>query len=291
MKLRRLSRGLGAEVLDVDLSGPCPPSLVEELKDAWAEYQVLLFRGQELTPEQHVSFSRNFGDLDSHDALPRYRYPGHPEIFQVTNRDIDGKKSQTRNTGRQWHSDLSYTTQPALGALLYCREIPEVGGDTMFANMYMAFESLSMGLREALLPLWAVHNIRGSRDLARRDKEQVAELYRINPPVAHPVVRKHPVTERLALYVSEMMTTHFVGWTREESRGLLRYLFDLSTVPEATYRHRWHVNDLLMWDNRCTLHLALGDYDHSMPRHMLRTTLLGEKMGYVVGQEENIVDC
>lgn len=286
MKIKRLSRGLGAEVVGVDLSKPCSPSLIEEIRQAWYENLVLLFRDQELTPQRHVDFSRSFGELDPHDALPRYRHPDFPEIFQVTNLPIDGKPSETRNTGRQWHSDLTYTVRPALGSLLYSRQIPEVGGDTMFANMYMAYETLSPGLRKILDGLRAVHDIRGSRDLAKRGEDRLNELVKINPPVSQPVVLEHPGTGRRALFVNEMMTSHIAGWKRAESQALLRYLYDNSVVPEAVYRHRWQVNDLVMWDNRCTLHIALADYDHSSPRHMLRTTLLGERTGEIVPAKE-----
>ena len=286
MELRRLSNALGAEVMGVDVAKPLRDADFEAIRSAWHEHLVLLFRNQELSPQEHIAFSRRFGDLDRHEALPRYRHPDHAEIFMVTNHEIDGKPSATRNTGRQWHNDMSYTTRPALGSLLYCRECPPVGGDTMFANMYRAYEALSAPMRAFLDPLWAVHDVMGSRDLRKRDPAQIAELRRINPPVAQPVVRLHPATGRKALNVHEMMCTHFVGMTREESRPILQFLHEHSTSHENVFRHQWRVNDLLMWDNRCTLHIALADYEHTSPRHMLRTTLLGEPMGRVVGDDE-----
>jgi taurine dioxygenase len=286
MELRPLSNALGAEIVGVDLSRPLRDADVDAIRAAWHDHLVLLFRNQALTPEAHIAFSRHFGELDRHEALPRYRHPQHAEIFMVTNREVDGKPSATRNTGRQWHNDLSYTTHPAMGALLYCVECPPVGGDTMFANMYRAYESLSAPMREFLDPLWAVHDVMGSRDLRKRDPAQVAELRRINPPVAQPVVRTHPQTGRKALNVHEMMCTHFVGMSRDESRPILEFLYEHSTPHENVYRHRWQVNDLVMWDNRCTLHIALADYQHTSPRHMLRTTLLGEECGKLVDENE-----
>jgi taurine dioxygenase len=286
MELRRLANKLGAEVKGVDLRKPLPEAELRDIRRAWNDHLVLLFRGQELSPEEHIAFSRNFGDLDRHEALPRYRHPDHPEIFMVTNRQVDGKPSATRNTGRQWHNDLSYTTRPATGALLHCRECPPVGGDTMFANMYEAFETLSSPMQRFLEPLWAVHDIMGSRDLRTRDPAQIAELRKINPPVAQPAVRIHPETGRKALNVHEMMCTHFVGMTREESQPILQFLHEHSTRHENVYRHMWRVDDLLLWDNRCTLHIALADYEHTSPRHMLRTTILGDKVGQVVGDDE-----
>lgn len=286
MEIRKLANAIGAEVRGVDLSRPLTDAQVDGLKAAWHEHLVLLFRGQRLLPEQHIAFSRHFGDLDRHEALPRYRHPEHAEIFMITNHEVDGKPSATRNTGRQWHNDMSYTLRPATGSLLYCRECPPVGGDTMFTNMYRAYETLSPTLQRFLDPLWAVHDIMGSHDLRKRDPAQIAELRRINPPVAQPVVRVHPVTGRRALNVHEMMVTHFVGMTRAESRPLLAFLFEHSVPHENVYRHRWQVDDLLMWDNRCTLHIALADYEHTTPRHMLRTTLLGERTGQPVAEEE-----
>src|SRR5688500_17089794 len=149
----RLSNALGAEVMGVDLAKPLSDADFEAIRSAWHEHLVLLFRGQQLSPQEHIVFSRRFGDLDRHEALPRYRHPDHAEIFMVTNHEIDGKPSATRNTGRQWHNDMSYTTRPALGSLLYCRESPPVGGDTMFANMYRAYEALSAPMRHFLDPL------------------------------------------------------------------------------------------------------------------------------------------
>lgn len=286
MELRRLSNSLGAEVIGVDLAQPLAPADLDEIRAAWRDHLVLLFRNQQLTPQAHIDFSRQFGDLDRHEALPRYRHPDHPEIFMITNHEIDGKPSATRNTGRQWHNDLSYTTRPAMGSLLYCRECPPVGGDTMFANMYLAYETLSKPLRDFLAPLSAVHDVMGSRDLRKRDPEQIAELRRLNPPVSHPVVRRHPVSGRQALNVHEMMCTHFVGMGREESQPILHFLEQHATAHENVYRHQWRVNDLVMWDNRCTLHIALADYEHSSPRHMLRTTLLGEETGKPVSPQE-----
>lgn len=283
LKIRRLSNALGAEVQDIDLAAPLSEATVAALRDAFHQHLVLLFRDQDLTPEQHIAFSRLFGDLDVH-PFSRYNLPGYPEVLQITNHEINGKLSETRNTGRQWHSDLSFTTRPALGSLLYCKEVPEVGGNTMFTNMYMAYETLSPGLRNVLDGLWAVHDMSMGKDIANRDAAFMAEMKIKNPPVAQPVVRVHPETKRKALYVSEMVTSHFDGMTFDESRPLLQYLYAHSVEPEFTYRHQWKPHDLLMWDNRCTMHLAVADFEHSSPRHMLRTQISGERLGRVVGQ-------
>lgn len=281
LQVRRLSHALGAEITGVDLRKPLDKAAEAELRRAWLDNLVIVFPGQELAPAQQIAFGRMFGELDDHKSVPFYRHPEHPEIYLITNKQIGGKPSETRDTGRAWHSDHSFTTRPTMATMLYCREIPPVGGTTMFANMTMAFETLSEGLRAVLEKLEAVHSFAyySARGLKGRNPEQIAHMNRINPPVAQPVVRVHAETGRKALYVSEMMTSHFAGMTQEESAGLLEYLFRHSVKPEFTYRHNWKVNDLLMWDNRCTMHLAPADYTHDEPRHMHRITVLGSPSG------------
>jgi taurine dioxygenase len=170
--------------------------------------------------------------------------------------------------------------------MLYCKEIPESGGDTMFANMYLAYERLSPKLQSVLDGLEAVHDfsLRLGNLATYLDQEKIAARRKKSPPVAHPVVRVHPETGRKSLYVSEAVTSHFVGMSRDESTGLLEHLFAHSTRPEFTVRHRWQVNDVAIWDNRCTLHLALKDFDHTSPRHMVRMAVLGTPLGYVVAE-------
>lgn len=285
--IRRLSNAIGAEVTGIDLAKPLATPTVEAIRQAWFDHCVLLFRDQDITVEDHIAFSRHFGDLDQHDATPAYRMKGYPEILEVTNRMRNGKASETRNTGRNWHSDLSYTGHPARGSLLWCEERPEVGGDTMFTNMYLAYETLSDKLKGFLGDLYAVHDIGLTKDLDKRDPEKVAELKRLNPPIAHPVVRTHPESGRKALYVSERVRT-FVGMTEEESRPILRFLCEHATQPEFIYRHQWRVHDLLMWDNRCTMHVALADFDQTKARHMRRTSLLGEPSGFLYSENEGV---
>lgn len=279
-----LSHAIGAEITGLDLRDDLDRSSVDDIRAAWLDHNVLLFRDQALTPEQHIAFSRRFGALDDHRTRPDEQLPGHPEIFLVTNHPrADGKPSRTRNTGRQWHTDFSYTRRPALGSLLYCQEIPEKGGDTMFANLTVAWESLSDVMKTMLSPLEAVHDAANIGSYKTRDQAEVQIIRDNNPPIAQPVKRIHPETGKPALYVTESATSHFVGMSEEESRPILDYLFGHSTRDEFTYRHRWRVGDLIMWDNRCTLHRALMDYSHETDRrHMLRTTLLGEPSGHLV---------
>lgn len=283
--VRRLSNGIGAEITGVDIAKPIDSETVNQVRDAWHNHLVLLFRDQhDLTPERHIAFSRNFGMLDQHGSNPRYRMQEFPEILQITNKPFDGKPSGTRNTGRNWHSDLSYTSHPGKGSLLWCAERPEVGGDTMFTNMYLAYETLSDKMRAFLDDLYAIHDVSLVKGIEQRDPAEVAEMKRLSPPVAHPVVRVHSDTGRKALFVSQRVR-QFVGLSEEESQPILNFLCEHATKHEFVYRHQWRVHDLLMWDNRCTMHIALADFDQTKPRHMLRTTLLGEPSGYIVNQE------
>lgn len=283
IKIKKLSYALGASVTGVDLKKGLSGAELDCIRNAWHEHLVLVFPGQELTPDHQIAFGKQFGSLDDHKAAPFYRHPQYPEIFLITNRRVGGRESETKDTGRVWHSDHSHTTHPTMASMLYCLEIPEVGGNTMFANMYMAFDTLSDGMKNILGRLEAVHSMdrysRYNPYMWGRDPAQLAEMTRVAPPVAQPVVRIHPETGRKALFVSEGYTSHFVGMTEEESRGLLQFLFDHSVRPEFTYRHAWQVNDLLMWDNRCTMHLAPADYTHAQPRHMHRVTVLGTPSG------------
>jgi len=276
MQIRRLAAGLGAEVLGVNLAEPIDDASFAQIEDAWRQHQVLLFRNQLLDHAQHIAFSRRFGALDDHDAIPRYRHPEFHEILMVTNQEVGGRPQPV---GRQWHSDLSTTLRPARASLLRSEVIPPVGGDTMFTNMYLAYETLSPTLRAVIEPLHAIHDMTVARQLRGRDPADLAEVRKRNPPVVHPMVVVHPETGRKALYVSEMTTIGIAGMTEDESRPLLQYLYEHSVQPEFTYRHRWQVGDLLGWDNRCTMHLALDDYDIRVPRRMYRTTLLGQPSG------------
>jgi taurine dioxygenase len=283
MQLRKLSHALGAEVCGVDVAQPMSESTFGAIYQAFLAYGILLFRDQDVTREQHIEFSRRFGALDRHDALPRDRHPEYPELLMVTNEPKpDGSPSDTKYTGRQWHSDMSFTTAPSLGSLLKCYAVPEVGGDTLFANMYLAYDALSAGMKKLIDGLHGIH-LSGTRKLANSTTGVVRaeEQKRINPPVAQPVVRAHPETGRKALYIGEKVR-RFDGMTEEESAPLIDYLVRHATRPEFVYRHQWRKHDILAWDNRCVMHQALGDFDETQLRHMERTTVLGTPSGYVV---------
>ena len=278
--VRPLSHALGAEIQGVDLARPLSNSEFDQIHRTFLEKGILLFRDQKITREQHIAFSRRFGELDRHDSLPRDRHPDYPELLLVTNvPEQDGRESASRYTGQQWHSDMSFTLEPSLGSLLRGITIPPVGGDTMFTNMTLAYDTLSDGMKKLVEPLHAIHT--GRRKVLDANTEREKEQKKLNPPIAQPVVRVHPETGRKALYIGEKVEC-FVGMTPEESKPIIDFLVRHATQPRFTYRHSWRENDIVIWDNRCTMHAALGDYEDSEARHMERTTVLGTPSGYVI---------
>jgi taurine dioxygenase len=256
-----------------------PDQTFSVIHKAFLDFGIILFRDQEISREQHLAFSRRFGELDNNDAQPRDRDPDYHELLLVTNKPkANGKPGDATYTGQVWHSDRSYTLIPALGSLLRSVEIPDVGGDTMFANMYLGYDTLSEGMKKLIDGLHGIHV--GSRRIVDLTPERAAEMKRLNPPVAQPLVRVHPETGRNALYVGEKVK-QIVGMTQEESRPLLQFLCQHATSPQFVYRHQWRKNDLLMWDNRCMMHKAVGDYDLTQRRHMERATVMGTPSGHV----------
>lgn len=278
ISFRPLSHALGAEVQGVDLAGPLSNSEFDQIHRTFLERGILLFRDQKISREQHIAFSRRFGELDTHDALPRDRDPDHPELLLVTNiPKANGAPSDSKYTGQLWHSDMSFTLVPSLGSLLRGITIPPVGGDTMFTNMYMAYDTLSDGMKKMIEGLHAIHT--GSRKIVDLSADRAAEQKKLNPPIAQPVVRVHPETGRKALYIGEKVSC-FVDMTEAESRPLIDYLVRHATRPQFVYRHQWRPDDIVLWDNRCTMHIALGDYAEGEIRHLERTTVKGTPSGY-----------
>ena len=281
LEIRPLANALGAEICGLEIGPAMAPATVDAIRHAWHKYHVLLFRGVNWTPQEHMAFSRQFGELDRHEATPLDRHEDFPELLHITNREKNGKPSDTRTAGRNWHSDYSYTPRPAAASMLYCVEKPSVGGDTMFCNMARAYAELSPKYRAFLDGLHSVYDISLVAGLDQRSAESIAKLHKINPPIAHPTVRVHPESGVKALYVSER-ASHFDGMSRAESEPIIRYLCDFATRHENVYRHQWQPRDLVCWDNRTTMHIALADFEPSEPRTMLRTTLRGQPSGYLV---------
>jgi taurine dioxygenase len=279
MKTRMLSHAFGVEVMGVDLQRNPSDETIAEIRRLWNEHGIVLLRGQAITPAQLIDYSRRFGELDLHETVKPFRHPEHAELFVLSTIPVDGKPSVSENVGRHWHSDLSYTLRPPLGSIFHAQILPEVGGDTVFTSMRAAYDGLSQAMKDMIDPLWAVHDYMGVENMKKRDPALVAELRKSNPPVEQPLVRPHGETGRKCLYLSEQMTKVIVGMTERESAGLLRFLFEHSVDPLYTYRHKWTANDVIMWDNRQTMHLALADFAPGAHRYCMRTTILGQPSG------------
>ncbi len=274
--VKPLGFAAGAEITGIDLGKPLTELQQRQINKAWLEHIVLVFPDQELTPAQQIAFTGSFGTLDQHGSqAPTTLHPEHREILVLSNKVVNGKKSGTYNSGRNWHTDLSYTPRPAKGAVIHCKEKPPVGGDTMWANLYLALETLSPSIRRLIDDLEAVHDVTLVRGIELRAPEVVAEMKKRNPAVIHPVVRTHPETGRKSLLVNQRIR-RFVGMSDEESQSLLAMLNAHATSPEFVYRHRWSLGDVVMWDNRCSCHVALSDFDQTKPRVMFRCSLEGE---------------
>jgi taurine dioxygenase len=281
IEARPLGYALGAEIIGVDMRDPLDTETVAAIREAWHQHHVIVLRDQNASPDDILRFARGFGDLDDHAQTPFYRKDGYPELLEITTKPKNGKPSETRNVGRNWHSDYAYTPRPAAASMLYCVEKPPIGGDTMFCNMARAYDTLSDTMRGIVDGLHSVYDISLVAGFYERDPAEVAETKRLNPPIAHPAVKVHPESGTRALYVSERVS-YFHGMTAAESRPLIDFLCEHATGPENVYRHVWRPGDLVCWDNRTTMHVALTDFDQNQPRHMLRATIIGEPSGFVV---------
>ena len=267
-----------AEVAGVDLSKPLDDDRFTHIHDAFLEHSILVFRGQSLTNEQHIAFSRRFGELEIHTAK-HWLLPDFQEILVLSNRGEQGTKPIV-NGGAYWHSDMTYKAKPPLGSLLYALEVPPQGGDTLYADMYAAYESLDEQMKRRIADLEAIHRYGDRYQMMARDdnerppltSQQLAEV----PDVVHPAVRTHPQTGRKALFVNEGFTIGIAGLPKDEGDALLEKLFRHSVQPAHVYRHRWQAGDLVMWDNRCTMHRAT-EYDPHHDRAMHRTTVQGNR--------------
>jgi taurine dioxygenase len=272
IRVAPLSAYVGAEIGGVDLAAPVPDPVMAEIRDAFGEYGVVFFRDQPLTPEQHVAFAERFAPIDINRFFATV--PGYPMIAEVRK-----EPEQQRNIGGGWHTDHSYDEAPALGSMLYAREVPQTGGDTLFASMYAAYDALSDGLKATLDGLRACHSSRhvfGPEAMSRRGdlNGRIGNAELATQDAVHPVVIRHPETGRRALYVNPGFTLRFEGWTDEESRPLLEYLYRHAARPEFTCRFRWREGSLALWDNRSTWHFALNDY-HGERRLLHRITIQG----------------
>ncbi len=280
MTVNPLSDALGAEITGIDLAQPVDDAAFEEIRGVFHDRQVIVFRGQKLDPERQIAFSRRFGDLEIHISR-EYLLDGHPEILVLSNRQEDGRYIGLLQGGKDWHSDLSYLQAPSMASMLHALEIPAEGGDTEWANMYAAYDTLPAATRDRIHGLRAIHSF----DRRRNPRVTIPIQYKGNadgaydrspPDVYHPIARTHPATGRKALFVSPRFTIGIQDMDDGEAQPLLDELFEHAIRREFIYHHKWRLGDLLLWDNRCLLHLACGGIKEPGIRHMHRTTLSGD---------------
>ncbi|MCG8544384.1 MAG: TauD/TfdA family dioxygenase [Alphaproteobacteria bacterium] len=287
--VKAIAGALGAEIEGIDLGQPLDDETFDEVRQAFLDHQVIFLRDQNFTPESQIAFARRFGELDIHRFAEGL--PDHPEVLPV----VKEASERASNFGGMWHSDVTFYEEPVLGSILYAIETPPYGGDTMFANMYLAYETLSDGMKTLLEGLTALHSASrsygrkgwtyrryaaGSKSIKLRTDVDAENM------VAHPVVRTHPETGRKTLFVNRANTHRIEGWTQEESEPLLQFLYAHSERPEFTCRFRWRDKSAAFWDNRCVMHCALNDY-HGFRREMHRVTICGDRP-YLVRDGETV---
>ena len=271
IEVRPVSGALGAEIHGLDLGADLDNSAMDAVHQAFRDHSVVFFMDQQITPEQHLAFARRFGGIDVNKFFPTV--DGYPEVAEVR-KEPDDKM----NIGGGWHTDHSYDAVPALGSMLYAKELPERGGDTMFASMYAAYDALSPGMRKMLSGLKAVHS--GARAFGPKaaSNEERAAKFKLSEialaEVEHPVICTHPDSGRKYLYVNSGFTMRFANMTEAESKPLLDFLLQHAARPEFTCRFNWRAGTLAFWDNLCTQHFALNDY-HGQRRLMHRITIQG----------------
>jgi taurine dioxygenase len=271
-----LTPSIGMEIRGVDLSRPQSEASREAINDALVNHSILLFRDQDLTPEQHIDFSRRFGELEVH-VVSDFLLPGYPELFVVSNIVENGRHIGAHGGAKWFHSDLSYMAEPSMGSLFHCLECPPEGGETEFASMYAAFEALPEARQDWLRARNGVHDyVRHYEEYLSHRKPLSEEQKARIPPVSHPAVRTHPTTGREALYLNDTLVSHFEGMSIAESQPILRELTAFATQARFCYRHEWRPGDLVFWDNRSTMHRACP-FDETQRRLMRRTTIKGDK--------------
>tara|TARA_R110000824_G_scaffold366730_2_gene555739 strand:- start:268376 stop:269248 length:873 start_codon:yes stop_codon:yes gene_type:complete len=269
--VKPLTPNIGAEVHDIDLSAPMDQAMLTALRQTLLEWKVIFFRDQNITTEQHLAFARHFGELEVHPFAPQKE--GFPEILPITH--------DANNKGKEnvWHSDVTWRECPSLGSILRAIEVPEVGGDTLFSDMYAAYDNLPDDIKAKIDGAVAVHDFAHFRIAMRKRGKSEAEIEEMNkkyPMVEHPVVRTHPETGRKGIYVNNAFTQYIKGWDKDKSDAMLAYLYAQAAIPEYQCRFRWQANSLAFWDNRACQHYAASDYWPAI-RRMERATIIGDR--------------
>jgi taurine dioxygenase len=263
---RPMSPMIGAELHGVDLREELSDSVIAEIRAALLQYKVVFFRDQDVSPKQHVAFARRFGELEIHPATPKDQ--PDPEFLRIAH------GPESRGSENVWHSDVTWRETPSLGSILRAIEVPEYGGDTLFANMEAAYDGLSPAMKDWVSTLSAVHDI--ARVFAKKLKKSPEELHAQFPTQTHPVVRTHPETGKRSLYVNTAFTSHIVGLSAKESDWLLGHLYSQASLPEYQCRFVWRANSIAFWDNRSSQHYAASDYFPAV-RIMERVTVQGSR--------------
>ena len=269
MNIRTLSQYIGSEIEGIDVTS-MDDALLDHAKKMLADRGVLFFKGQDLTPRSQLEFAERWGQIN----VNRFFAPveEEPQVAMVLK-----EPQHLGNIGGQWHTDHSYDEIPAMASMLYARELPSRGGDTLFASMYGAYEALSPGMKKMLIGLRAVHSSRHVFGDENKLGDRFQNADQAIQDAIHPAVISHPESARSALYVNPNFTLRFDGWTQDESTPILNYLYQVAIRPENTIRYPWSVNTLAIWDNRCTWHYAMNDY-HGEKRLMHRITLEGTRL-------------
>lgn len=263
--VRKLTPHIGAEITGVDLREPLSDEVFKRIYDAWIENLVLFFRDQDITVEQHKAFGQRFGDFHIHPG--EIGLEKHPEVIV-----IHADKNSKRIAGEDWHTDVSCDPEPPSGSILHIVEQPPVGGDTLFASMYAAYDALSESMKKFLAGLTAIHD----GDANYRGRYAYDDSARKYPRAEHPVVRTHPITGRPLLFVNRIFTKRIVQLDRTESDAVLQMLFQHIERPDFQCRFQWRADSIAFWDNRCVQHHAIWDY-YPCRRHGHRVTLRGDK--------------
>jgi len=272
MEIRKVAGALGAELSDIDLRTPMDASLTREVRQALLDHQVIFLRDQDLTPQQFLAFANAMGEPIEYPFVKGLA--GFPQIIEV-------KKLETErvNFGGIWHSDTTYLQEPPMGSMLLSQEIPPYGGDTLFANQYLAYETLSDTMKKLLDGLVGI-STSAKADVSRTREDRMKSDGKSEAPkdyvAEHPIVRTHPETGRKSLYVNVAHTSGIKGMSDQESAALLSFLFEHQIKPEFTCRFVWSRHAIAFWDNRCAMHNPINDY-HGFRRVMHRITLKGDR--------------
>ena len=274
INVKPLSGNIGAEIDGVNLK-KISKEQFKEIKIVFGKYGVIFFRNQNLSPEEEIIFAELWGEININRFFTNLE--GYPKIALVSK-----EPDQKKNIGGAWHTDHTYDLEPAMGSILFAHQVPKKGGDTLFSSMYAAYETLSDGLKDALKNMYGRHSSRHvfGTSRAERNDDTVGRIInsdKAKQDAIHPVVITHPQTGKKALFVNPTFTLGFDGWSDEESKPLLNYLYSHATKPEFTCRFKWEEGSIAFWDNRSTWHLAVNDY-HGQRRLMHRITINGTRL-------------